>query len=164
VALYSTLEKPVPASDGGLRRLFRKYLPAIHWTTIESRYTESGIPDLNGCFAGREFWIECKVTKHWKVILRPMQAAWIKRHIRCGGICYIAVRRRNKSDDELWLLDGDAVNDWNDGIYGSALLKCGGGPANWPWQAVAAALGVVLQPANQGKAAPTAHPLKRSAL
>jgi hypothetical protein len=143
----------MPASDGGLRRLFRKYLPHVHWTTIESRYTESGIPDITGCYNGREIWIECKSTRNWQVILRPTQKAWISRHIRCGGVCYIAVRRRNKSDDELWLLCGAAALGWQGSLRQLPVMgqRWGGGPAKWPWPAIARALGVATGAGKRGR-------------
>ena len=122
--------------DGGLRKLFRKHLPHVHWTSIESRFTESGIPDLNGCTASVEFWLECKVTKGWTIRLRPMQIAWILRHQRSGGHVFVAVRRQSRSgDDELWLVYGHSIRQ-----LARCGLPCGlmwaGGPSRWDWPAV----------------------------
>jgi hypothetical protein len=128
-------------SDGGLRQEFRKHLKRVHWVTIESRFTESGIPDLEGCYCGKEFWLELKQAKHWTVKIRPMQAGWILTRCRHGGKVFIAVRRRNKRDDELWLIHGEAV---------VILLEFGlqhleppvlaghwtGGPTRWNWDQV----------------------------
>jgi hypothetical protein len=149
-------------TDGGLRKLFRKYLPHVHWTTIESRYTQAGIPDLNGCYSGIEIWLECKQTAGWKVNLRPMQVAWISRRISCGGRCFIAVRRKNKKCDELWILDGMFAQALREtslpkttkaGWWGG---RWHGGPAKWPWQQVAKALAVPAGAPKQGRAAPWA--------
>ena len=133
-------------SDGGLRSLFRKYLPEVHWTTIESRHTESGIPDLNGCDAGVDFWIECKLTKSWYVKVSPFQEAWILRRVRNGGTCYVAVRRKSKIHkcDELWLVHGHAVRQLRKGLrhLPEAAVATGGpfagGPRHWRWPALRA--------------------------
>lgn len=124
--------------DGDLRRLFRKYLPKVHWTTIESRSTESGIPDLNGAYAGTEFWIECKITKTYAIVLRPAQIAWILRRIRNGGNVFIAVRRRNRLTDEIWIVNGNQARELK--LYGLRdPLPCigwDGGPSAWPWDKI----------------------------
>jgi hypothetical protein len=132
-------------NDGGLRKEFRKHLKKVHWVTIESRFTEFGIPDLNGALGGREFWLEFKTTKHWTVKIRPAQVAWILRRCRTGGHVYIGIRRKNKIDDELWLVHGVAVqillhyglNDLPD----EAIAGCWhGGPSEWDWDEVKQAL------------------------
>jgi hypothetical protein len=125
--------------DGGLRAMFRRNMKQIHWTTIESILTEGGIPDLNGCVDGVEFWIECKVARGWKVAVRPAQISWIRRRVKVGGHVYIAVKRRK----ELWLIAGAAVNALARGGLRAVpraavrLLL----PQPWPWAAVAATLG-----------------------
>ena len=101
-------------SDGELRRMFRIYLPQVHWTTVESRFTESGIPDIEGCDHGRAFWVECKKTRGWTVRIRPAQIAWILRRIRVGGRVTIAVRAQGKARDELLIVRGAAVRQLRD--------------------------------------------------
>lgn len=127
-------------SESDFRRLFRKYLPQVHWATVESRTTESGIPDINGALQGAEFWIECKVVKAFAVNLRPMQMAWILRRVRHGGNVFIAVRKKNSIVDELYLIDGKYVKELNE--KGLHEFKCigGGGPGQWPWAVVASML------------------------
>jgi penicillin-binding protein-related factor A (putative recombinase) len=129
-------------TDGGLRILFRKHLPQVHWTTVESRFTESGIPDLNGCFDGVEFWVECKLARGWKVVIRPSQIAWMSRRIRSGGICFIAARRKTKSADEFWLFHGRDIQILR--THGlqrlTPIVAANGGPTHWPWNDVVAAL------------------------
>jgi len=98
--------------------------------------TESGIPDLHGLHAGVDFWVECKQTKGWAVVLRPMQIAWILRRVRNGGRCFIAVRRKK---NELWLIDGSGVR-----LLAQRGLPRGkvwyGGPSRWDWPSVLAHL------------------------
>ena len=128
-------------SDGGLRQEFRKHLKKVHWVTIESRFTESGIPDFNGCYQAIEFWLEMKTTKHWTVKIRPKQVGWILARSRHGGRVFIAIRRKNRNDDELWLIHGVAVRILRQ--FGLADLPdeaiaghWSGGPAKWDWNQV----------------------------
>ena len=121
--------------DGGLRQLIRKHIPQADWQAIESGTTGGGIPDLNGCFDGVEFWIECKATAGWRVKIRPAQVAWTERRMRHGGRVFLAVLRARK---ELWLFPADSMR---------ALCQCrvdqvpalghwSGGPSRWPWELV----------------------------
>lgn len=91
--------------DGGLRAKLRALLPMVHWTTIESGFTEHGIPDLCGTHRGRVVWIECKRAKGWAFVMRPAQVSWIRRNIRAGGRVVVAVGRGK----ELWLVKGGAA-------------------------------------------------------
>jgi hypothetical protein len=80
-------------ADGGLRNTFRTWLPEFHFQAIESALTGGGIPDLNGCYDGAEFWVETKWTQGFVVEVRTKQAVWIKRRVLAGGRAFIAVRR-----------------------------------------------------------------------
>lgn len=84
-----------------LRRLIVSSLPQVHWQSIETGGTGRGVPDLNGCWLGVEFWIELKhVARGRKVALSPVQAAWIARRLRAGGRAFILARYRQ--DILLW--------------------------------------------------------------
>lgn len=129
-------------SDGNLRILFRKNLKGVFFTSIESRFTQFGIPDLHGIVDGDAFWIENKKTTGWAVVLRPGQVAWLTRYTTQGGLAYVAVRR---AGDELWLVRGSYAKALQ--ASGLAGLPRGavagqwpGGPSGWPWRAVLAAL------------------------
>lgn len=143
-------------ADGGLRQTFRKYLPFIHWQSIEVPSIAKGVPDCNGCYDGVDFWCENKKTAGYIIGLRPEQVAWLDRRGRCGGTVYIAVRRmakkgprRGPGTDELWLLDGRASREINK-LKSLAAVKMarpelvlgvwGGGPSHWLWNEVASAL------------------------
>lgn len=139
--------------DGGLSREFQSHLPQVHWQRIETGGTGYGIPDLNGCIAGSEFWIESKRTDAWAVKIAPEQIGWAERRIRAGGKVWLAVRRRTepgprrgKGRDELWFMPGSLTR--HVALYGlHGLLegvqpfeRCPGGPARWPWPALLAML------------------------
>jgi hypothetical protein len=133
--------------DGGLRGIFRKYLPVVDWTTVETGWTGGGVPDSNGCCEGKEFWVEYKKTKAYVVNFEPLQIAWLMRRARHGGRVFIAVRRqvrkskRRSEVDELWVFNGAAASTVaRKGlhIYDNKILlgKWEGGPKNWHWDQV----------------------------
>jgi hypothetical protein len=132
-------------ADGNLRLIFRKYLPMVHWTTIETSFAEPGVPDMNGCLRGHEFWVENKWTDGWRVTMRPEQVGWLLRRTRAGGCTFVAVRRhcaagaRRPAADELWLLQGARAAELKErGLrHTPALGQWAGGPPRWGWGQVA---------------------------
>jgi hypothetical protein len=129
--------------DGDLRKIFQRYWREPHWQSIESGGTSAGIPDLNGCVDGREFWVEAKVTSSWKVNnVKPAQVGWIERRTRAGGRVFVAVRQRGAGRDVLWFLAPGATRMLKDGMRldnlpGSVVLICSpGGPPQWDWESV----------------------------
>lgn len=131
----------MPANDGGLRKLFTERIKGVHWQAIETGGTGRGVPDLNGCFEGRDIWIEMKKADHWAVGIWPEQVAWIERRTRAGGLCRIAVRR---DGDELWLLRPEAARiiatprqSLRDVPAGYKIGVWPGGPRAWPWDDIA---------------------------
>lgn len=126
--------------DGELRSVFRKHLPRVGWTSIETAGTEPGVPDLNGCYEGVEFWVENKKTDAWAVEVKPSQVGWHKLRQSKGGRTFFAVRRQR---DELHLIHGryaDVLR--HDGLRECpTLLLCEGGPAAWDWAGI---LGVLI--------------------
>lgn len=133
-------------TDGGLRGLFQKRLPQVHWQSVETWSTGQGVPDVNFCYNGVEGWIEMKKTHGWTVNMEKEQVAWIERRQRNGGRVYIAVRRMNEARgvtyDELWLFDGSMARRFltreatlNTAVAEFSYLgRWGGGPAKWDFQ------------------------------
>jgi hypothetical protein len=109
--------------------------------SVETGITEGGIPDMNGCDAGVEFWVENKMTHGWQVDINTDQVGWLRRRSRKGGRCFVAVRRmcekgpRRERADELWLYRGEDAELLRDlGLRG--LFPLGswvGGPSRWAW-------------------------------
>jgi hypothetical protein len=126
-------------ADANLRQIFRKHLPEFDFQSVETWSTGRGVPDLNFCCQGIEGWIELKATRAWRVIVSPEQVGWIERRIRQNGRVFIAVRRQNKSFDELYLLPGKAARPLADGVSRLPALALDfwkGGPREWNWMAV----------------------------
>lgn len=136
------------AVDGGLRGLFQKHLMSsgCHFQAIETGSTGRGIPDLNGCLNGTEFWIEFKKTNANAVNLSPEQVAWILRRRRARGNVYIGIRRkksktlRREACDELWLIHGDSAAELkSEGLKSPKIHVLGtwyGGPSKWDWEEI----------------------------
>lgn len=133
------------APDNGLRPIIRGNLrDGMWWTTIETGLVTQGVPDLNFISDGAvEGWIECKATKAWAVVFKPLQIGWHERRRRMGGRTWIAVRRQTRGGvrsgdtvDELYLVPGRYVEDLaNNGLDGCAHVYYmgAGGPAGWKW-------------------------------
>src|SRR4249920_517063 len=123
--------------DGGLSGIFQSHLPkGIHWLRIESGFTMRGIPDMNYCWFGKEGWIEFKVTHGNVVGLRPEQVGWLLRRSRAGGKCFVAVRKKTRKCDELWLVPGKYADRLKETGLNEALTGWyifWGGPAKWDW-------------------------------
>ncbi len=77
----------------------RSNLPDVHWTRLES-WASQGVPDCNGCFRGKEFWIELKVSRSNRISLSPFQISWHMARYRAGGDTFILI-----SDPDRRLLD-----------------------------------------------------------
>ena len=60
-----------------------------HFVRIESNLTQQGIPDINGCINGREFWIEVKVDENE---LSPMQISWHRQREQAGGLVFVITK------------------------------------------------------------------------
>jgi len=123
--------------DDGLRALFRKHLSQVHWVSVETGLTESGVPDLEGCYKGVSLWLECKATQAWAVKIRPFQIGWHLRRQRAGGRTFVAVRRRVKLLNELWLYEGGVIIELSkQGLRLPPIARFEGGPARWDWDRV----------------------------
>ena len=136
------------SADDGLRPIMRAHLkPLGLWvTTIETGLVTQGVPDFNYITKdGIEGWCECKATKGFAVVFKPMQVGWHERRYRYGGRTWIAIRRRTRGGprsgaavDELYLVPGCYVIELRDeGINcGRAIFMGDGGPEKWRWRDV----------------------------
>jgi|SRR6516225_1022224 hypothetical protein len=121
-------------TDGGLRPLFRQQFRQWQWTSVETAYSASGVPDSEFCTPrGITGWVEFKKTHIWHVQIKPFQIAWLMRRCRYGGNAWIAVRRMHKSGaDELWLMKGDQAEALHyNGLEAVEAWMWEGGPSQW---------------------------------
>jgi len=79
----------------------------VHWVRMES-WASPGVPDVNGCLNGNDFWVELKVltTKSDKKFpkWRPHQIVWQTSRTRVGGCVWNLVH--HPSSGCLLFLDG----------------------------------------------------------
>ena len=88
--------------------LLKSNYPEVHWQRIENVAGE-GVPDINGCISGKEFWIEAKIAKNKSFVIRNAQTAWLARRHNSGGRCFVLVRE----DKELRLYKPDGEGGLN---------------------------------------------------
>ena len=74
-----------------LYQALKKNLPKVHWQRIETGALQQGVPDVNACYGGREFWLELKCTSNDQVSLSPFQCSWHMRRASAGGASWILV-------------------------------------------------------------------------
>lgn len=68
-------------------RQIQRHIPG-HLQRIENSAI-CGMPDLNTCWKDAEVWIELKVDKDGKVLLRKEQYAWGMRRALAGGHVWV---------------------------------------------------------------------------
>ena len=57
----------------------------VHMTRVENA-ASFGMPDVNCCYQGVEFWIEHKIEKSDTVLFRPSQIAWLAARMKVQGL------------------------------------------------------------------------------
>ena len=85
------------AKEKNLWLLLRSNLPEIHLQRIETGMTGAGVPDVNGCAKGKEFWIELKEIHSGNALtLRPMQISWLAKRASFGGQVFVMARKNEE--------------------------------------------------------------------
>ena len=69
----------------------KKALKDAHLVRIENKACP-GVPDVNGCYDGVEFWIELKVIKGNSLRLSKFQKAFINERSKHGGKVFVLAR------------------------------------------------------------------------
>lgn len=65
----------------------KRDLPQVHWCRIENA-AGTGMPDVNACYMGREFWWELKILNS-DPLLRRSQVAWMTARHEAGGRVFV---------------------------------------------------------------------------
>ena len=85
------------SKEKNLWLLIRENLKHIHLQRIETGMTGAGVPDVNGCGKGKEFWIELKeIHSGNQLTLRPMQISWLAKRASHGGQVFVMARKNNE--------------------------------------------------------------------
>jgi len=88
-------------SESNFYKQLRINTPEVLWTRIENRHG-GGIPDLNGLYDGRDFWVELKITTINKVRLSPTQISWHYNRGLYGGRSFILVKNTKTKEIKLF--------------------------------------------------------------
>ena len=87
--------------ESKLWQRIRSNIKKYHLIRVESN-TINGIPDINGCWNSKEFWIELKSDKVGYPKLSKWQISWINKRIKHGGIVIICNETLLKRSLELY--------------------------------------------------------------
>jgi len=87
--------------ESKLWQRIKKHCTKPHFIRVESN-TINGIPDINGCWDSKEFWIELKSDKVGYPKLSKWQISWINKRILHGGIVIICNETLLKRALELY--------------------------------------------------------------
>ena len=74
--------------ESKLWQRIKKHITKPHLIRVESN-TINGIPDINGCWKAKEFWLELKSDRVGYPKLSKWQISWINKRIKHGGIVII---------------------------------------------------------------------------
>jgi len=88
-------------SESNFYKQLRINTPEVLWTRIENRHG-GGIPDLNGLYDGRDFWVELKITTTNKVRLSPTQISWHYNRGLYDGRSFILVKNTKTKEIKLF--------------------------------------------------------------
>ena len=126
------------AKEKNLWLLLRSNLPNIHLQRIETGMTGAGVPDVNGCAKGKEFWIELKEIHSGNTLtLRPMQISWLAKRASFGGQVFVMACK----NDEIKLYHIDSLTGIQDlvktGYKSKALVTL---TIPYDWEALTSAL------------------------
>lgn len=83
-----------------------------------------GMPDVDGCINGLQFWIELKCAARpanpstpIKPKFQPGQIPWIKRRINAGGTAHVLIQIGSGRDARRYLIPGHiAIYKLDDGM------------------------------------------------
>ena len=99
-----------------LYQALKTNLTKVHWQRIETGALQQGVPDVNACYHGTEFWLELKCTSTDTVSLTPFQCSWHMRRASVGGRSWILVA--HSKHNVLTLHRGsDALSYWTMGFH-----------------------------------------------
>ena len=113
-----------------LYQALKTNLTKVHWQRIETGALQQGVPDVNACYHGTEFWLELKCTFTDTVSLTPFQCSWHMRRASVGGRSWILVA--HSKHNVLTLHRGsDALRLLDHGVSSSTAFSYHA-PIDWP--------------------------------
>ena len=117
-------------TEKSLYQSLKANLPKVHWQRIETGALQQGVPDVNGCYGGKDFWLELKVSTTDTVSLTALQCAWHMRRCSSGGATWVLVS--NPSQSTLALIPGNQSVTLRDHGLSSCKAFTFKAPIDWP--------------------------------
>lgn len=106
--------------ENNLWQSLKRNLSKPLWQRIETGGTGRGIPDVFGAYDGACCWVELKVAKGNKVLLRPEQVAWLIKFGQTGLPTFILVGTDKR---KMYLFSGlEAIIVKDEGLKAEPLL------------------------------------------
>lgn len=109
---------------------------ALHIDRVENSVM-SGMPDVEGCLLGRQFWIELKCEPRpradgakIKPRFRPAQPQWILRRARAGGAVFVLLQVGAGNAARRYLIHGAQVVLLQNGMTEAKLSQLSVVPSN----------------------------------
>ena len=117
-------------TEKSLYQALKNNLSKVHWQRIETGALQQGVPDVNACYGGHEFWLELKCTNTDRVSLSPFQVSWHMRRAAAGGRSWILV---GHSKHKVLTLHrgGDVLNIMDHGLSSYTAFTYSA-PIDWP--------------------------------
>lgn len=98
------------------------YRDRLHINRVENTVLR-GMPDVEGCIDGQQFWIELKCAgrptnpgKGIAVEFQPNQAPWIERRMAAGGKVHILLQVGSRRRSARYLIDGRYARTLSHGV------------------------------------------------
>lgn len=69
----------------------------------------SGMPDIEGCLRGNQFWVESKIARGkglLRIKWRPRQIPWLRRRWLAGGSCFFLAQAGAGNGARRYLIKG----------------------------------------------------------
>lgn len=108
----------------------------LHMHRVENSAT-AGMPDVEGCLNGNQFWIELKccarpatATSKIKSRFQSAQLPWLKDRIRAGGRAFVLIQVGSGTEARRYLIPGNSAGILADGCQESKLHRiCAADPS-----------------------------------
>lgn len=122
-----------PSRETSLWQWLKKAIPLykykLHMNRVENSVM-TGMPDVEGCLLGKQFWIELKVVgaparMHTliKPTFQPSQLPWLRRRALAGGRAFVLLQVGSGRRARRYLLRADEAQQLEGGLTETAIAE-----------------------------------------
>lgn len=120
-----------PSREASLWVWLKKAIPIfkhkLHMNRVENSVMR-GMPDVEGCMCGNQFWIELKVVgtpaRQYTILkptFQPAQLPWLRRRTKAGGRAFVLLQVGSGRGARRYLLRSDDAQQLEDGLTETAI-------------------------------------------